>query len=84
LINTAELVLNLGKEFQEKEEKINKLELRVRELTELSEKQRQKIQVHLDSFGLEQELLKKLIIEYLRYIKFDKEELDTDDYFEEL
>ena len=83
LINTEELVLNLEKEFKEKEEKINSLELRVRELTELSEEQRQKIQTHLENFGSEQESIRKLIIEYLRYIKF-KNEAETDDDFEKL
>jgi len=58
--------------------------LQVQELTELSEKQRQKIQAHLDNFGSEQESLKKLIIEYLTYVKYKKEESDTDDYFEKL
>jgi len=73
----------LEKEFKEKEEKINSLELRVRELTELSEEQRQKIQTHLENFGSEQESIRKLIIEYLRYIKF-KNEAETDDDFEKL
>ncbi|CAG8543714.1 6949_t:CDS:2 [Cetraspora pellucida] len=82
--NTKELVFNLGKEFKDKEEKINSLELRVRELTELSKNQRQKIQIHLESFGSEQELLKRLIIEYATYTKLDKEKLDTDDHFKEL
>jgi hypothetical protein len=83
IMNTKEIVFNLGEEFKKKEEKISRLELRVRELTELSEKQRQKIQTYLESFGSEQESIRKLIIEYLNYIKF-KNEADTDDDFEKL
>jgi len=72
-INTKELVLNLGKEFKEKEEKINYLELRAQELTELSKIKKQKI---IDAFvrlSPEKDLLQKLIEVHLEFTKAKKQ-----------
>jgi hypothetical protein len=72
-MNTKELFLNLGKEFKDKEARINYLESRVQELTDLSEKQKEKI---IDAFShlfSEKELLQELITVYLEYIKTKKQ-----------
>jgi hypothetical protein len=82
LINTKELVFNLGKEFKDKEARINFLEFRVWELTELSEEQGKQIHNYLNNFGSEEELLRKLIKSYLEFIKFKKQGVDSLDYDE--
>ena len=73
LINTKELVSNLGKEFKEKEAKIDYLEFRVWELTELSKKQQEEVKNYLSRFGSEEELLKKLIKVHLEFTKIRKQ-----------
>jgi hypothetical protein len=82
-INTTELVLNLGKEFEEKEARIYYLESRTQELIDLSKQQKDKIiNAYLTHFGKEKELAKNLVEEYLEFIKFKKQEINSLDYDE--
>ena len=77
-IITDELVLNLGNEFKEKEEKIKLLETRVWELTKLSQEQRAKIQDYLNDFGSEKELLIELIKTNLELKEATKKKIRDD------
>jgi hypothetical protein len=80
-INTKELVLNLGKEFKEKEAKINYLESRTQELIDLSKQQKEKIvNAYLTHLGSEKESVEKLIKSYLEFTKFKKKETSDSDY----
>jgi len=72
-INTKELVFNLGKEFQEKEEKIKYLELRARELTEASKIKKQTIIEAFVRLSPEKDLLQELIELHLEFIKTKKQ-----------
>lgn len=83
-IKTKELFSKLKQEFKDKEVVINQLENQVWKLTELSKKQREEVQTHLDSFGLEKALLEELVMDYLKFVKFEKQGINSPNYNEEL
>ncbi|WNE41189.1 MAG: hypothetical protein mread185_000646 [Mycoplasmataceae bacterium] len=70
--NTKELLLNLEKQFKDKEEKINYLEFRLNELIESSKQQKEKIINSLLQVFPEKDLLQELIKSNSEYTKAKK------------
>lgn len=82
--STRQIISVFEEEFKNREEKINELENKIWELTDLGNYNIQKINEFIESFGSEKDLLRKLILEYLKYVKLNNKELKTDDDFDQL
>ncbi|WNE41599.1 MAG: hypothetical protein AM1032_000339 [Mycoplasmataceae bacterium] len=79
--STNKIVSIFEFEFNAKESKIIELEENLKDLIELKKSKNQKIKEYVDKFGIEKELLSKLINDYLEYINIDKKESKSDDDF---
>jgi hypothetical protein len=80
--NTEQLVSDLEEEFKNKEEKVNYLEQRVWELTDLNKQQKEKIINAFLRLSPEKDLLQKLIKTHLEFTEFKKKEANSSDYEE--